>query len=85
MEYFKGDNSKGTDTLKNILMTYMMYNFNLGYVQGMSDLVAPILMEVQDEVMAFWLFAKFMERIVSVVYGLTVSCSLHKLENQCYR
>ncbi|OXA63378.1 GTPase-activating protein GYP7 [Folsomia candida] len=63
LDFFKGDNSKGTDTLRNILMTYMMYHFNLGYVQGMSDILAPILMEIQDEIMTFWLFAKFMDRI----------------------
>jgi len=73
MEYFKGDDSPGLDTLRNILMTYMMYNFNLGYVQGMSDILAPILMEVQDEIHAFWLFVKFMERIVSKLEVLTAS------------
>lgn len=66
MDFFKGDDSKGTEILRNLLMTYMMYNFNLGYVQGMSDLLAPILMEIQDEILSFWLFVKFMERIVSV-------------------
>lgn len=66
LDFFKGDNSKGIDTLRNILMTYMMYNFNLGYVQGMSDILAPIVMEIQDEIMCFWLFVKFMDRIVSV-------------------
>jgi len=44
-------------------MTYMMYNFNLGYVQGMSDILAPILMETQDEILAFWVFVKFMDLI----------------------
>lgn len=65
LDYFKGDNSRGTDILRNILMTYMMYNFNLGYVQGMSDILAPILMETQDEILAFWIFVKFMDLIVS--------------------
>jgi len=51
--------------LQNILMTYMMYNFNLGYVQGMSDVLAPLLMEIQDEVMSFWLFVNFMKRIAT--------------------
>jgi len=65
LEYFKEEHTEGLPILKNILMTYMMYNFNLGYVQGMSDILAPILMHIQNEVETFWIFAKFMERIVS--------------------
>lgn len=68
LDYFKGDNSRGTDILRNILMTYMMYNFNLGYVQGMSDILAPILMETQDEILAFWIFVKFMDLIVRLAF-----------------
>ena len=36
----------------------------LGYVQGMSDLLAPILYVVDNEVDAFWCFAGLMERMV---------------------
>lgn len=64
LEFFSGDNNQWSEILRKILMTYVMYNFNLGYVQGMSDILSPILMEVQDEVLAFWLFAKFMDLIV---------------------
>ncbi len=35
-----------------------------GYVQGMSDLLAPILMLMENEADAFWCFAALMERIV---------------------
>ena len=37
----------------------------LGYVQGMSDMLAPILYVVDNEVDAFWCFAGLMERMVS--------------------
>ena len=47
------------------LLSYVMYNFDLGYVQGMSDLLSPILFVMQNEVDAFWCFAKFMERVKS--------------------
>lgn len=51
--------------LHDILVTYCMHNFDLGYVQGMSDLLSPILFVVKDEVDAFWCFVGFMERVSS--------------------
>ena len=44
-------------------MTYVMYNFDLGYVQGMSDLLSPILYVMKNEVDAFWCFVGFMDRV----------------------
>lgn len=49
-EYFAGENNPHLSLLQDILMTYVMYNFDLGYVQGMSDLLAPILSTMDDEV-----------------------------------
>ena len=37
-----------------------------GYVQGMSDLLSPILVTMENEVDAFWCFAGFMEKVVSI-------------------
>ncbi|KAJ3320384.1 GTPase activating protein [Boothiomyces sp. JEL0866] len=50
-------------TLRNILMTYTILNFELGYVQGMSDLAAPILEIVKDEAEAFWCYVGLMEKM----------------------
>lgn len=50
LEYFAGDDNVNLGILQDILMTYVMYNFDLGYVQGMSDLLAPILSVTNDEV-----------------------------------
>ena len=36
-----------------------------GYVQGMADLLAPILAVMDDEVDTFWCFVGFMDRMVS--------------------
>ncbi|CAG8628654.1 41087_t:CDS:2, partial [Gigaspora margarita] len=35
--------NKKLEAMKDILMTYHFYNKDLGYVQGMSDLLAPLL------------------------------------------
>lgn len=46
-----------------MLLTYNEYNKDLGYVQGMSDLLSPIYAVIQDDAIAFWGFQKFMERM----------------------
>lgn len=43
LPFYSGDNNENLHTLEAILMTYVMFNFDLGYVQGMSDLLAPML------------------------------------------
>lgn len=48
-----------------MLLTYNEYNKGLGYVQGMSDLLAPIYAVMQDDAVAFWSFVGFMDRMVS--------------------
>jgi len=51
------------EQLKDMLLTYNEYNRDLGYVQGMSDLLAPIYAVMQDDAVAFWGFQHFMERM----------------------
>ena len=46
-----------------MLLTYNEYNKDLGYVQGMSDLLAPIYAVMQDDAIAFWGFQRFMDRM----------------------
>lgn len=53
------------EQMKDMLLTYNEYNKDLGYVQGMSDLLAPIYAVMQDDAVAFWGFVGFMERMVS--------------------
>ncbi|XP_076296279.1 TBC1 domain family member 15/17 [Lasioglossum baleicum] len=61
--YYSGDNNPHVAQLYDILMTYVMYNFDLGYVQGMSDLLSPILYLMENEVDAFWCFVGFMDKV----------------------
>jgi len=63
LDYFAGDDNPNLVKLNGILLTYVMYNFDLGYVQGMSDLLAPILAIQGDEVDVFWCFVGFMNMI----------------------
>ncbi|ENI06740.1 hypothetical protein COCC4DRAFT_192817 [Bipolaris maydis ATCC 48331] len=51
------------EQMKDMLLTYNEYNKGLGYVQGMSDLLAPIYAVMQDDAVAFWSFVGFMDRM----------------------
>ncbi|CEG76648.1 hypothetical protein RMATCC62417_11511 [Rhizopus microsporus] len=55
--------NKHLETLKDILLTYNVYNTTLGYVQGMSDLLSPIYSVMGAEYLAFWSFVGYMERM----------------------
>ncbi|KAI7905898.1 rab-GTPase-TBC domain-containing protein [Cokeromyces recurvatus] len=54
------------ETMKDILVTYNFHNTELGgYVQGMSDLLAPLFVVMGNEAMAFWTFSALMDRVQS--------------------
>ncbi|KIJ16899.1 hypothetical protein PAXINDRAFT_168334 [Paxillus involutus ATCC 200175] len=52
------------DRMGGVLLTYNFYDKDLGYVQGMSDLCAPlyVVMEVEEE-LTFWCFVEVMNRM----------------------
>lgn len=59
---FYADRPENLENLTSILMTYMMYDFDIGYVQGMSDLAGPILYVYNgDTVKSFWVFVEVMK------------------------
>ncbi|XP_062403517.1 TBC1 domain family member 15 isoform X1 [Sardina pilchardus] len=62
-KFYEGLENPGLILLHDILMTYCMYDFDLGYVQGMSDLLSPILFVMENEVDAFWCFVNFMDEM----------------------
>ncbi|KAF8522304.1 RabGAP/TBC [Hysterangium stoloniferum] len=52
------------ERLAAVLLTYNFYEQELGYVQGMSDLCAPIYIVMSgDQEMTFWCFVQLMERM----------------------
>ncbi|XP_041978393.1 TBC1 domain family member 16 [Aricia agestis] len=64
--FFAGDNNYNIEIMKNILLNYAVYNPVLGYTQGMSDLLAPVLCEIKCEAEAFWCFVGLMQRAIFV-------------------
>lgn len=53
--------TRNLDMLRSVLLTYTVYSFELGYVQGMNDLLAPILIVMQNEPDSFSCFVNYME------------------------
>ncbi|KAI1291737.1 TBC1 domain family member 16 [Halotydeus destructor] len=60
--YFAGDTNENINVMRRILLNFAIHNPDIGYTQGMSDLLAPILAEMQDESEAFWCFVGMMEK-----------------------
>lgn len=48
------------------MLNYAVFNPTIGYSQGMSDLVAPILAEVLDESDTFWCFVGLMQNTIFI-------------------
>uniref|UniRef100_UPI000B4CCCCF TBC1 domain family member 17-like n=1 Tax=Lonchura striata TaxID=40157 RepID=UPI000B4CCCCF len=49
--------------LRELLLTFCMFHFDLGYVGGMSEVLAPLVSVCPDEAEAFWAFVAVMERV----------------------
>ncbi|KAL1568783.1 rab GTPase-activating protein 22-like isoform X1 [Salvia divinorum] len=45
-----------------ILEAYALYDSEIGYCQGMSDLLSPIISVIEEDYVAFWCFVGFMRR-----------------------
>ncbi|XP_047426215.1 small G protein signaling modulator 1-like isoform X2 [Mugil cephalus] len=58
--YFTPEN---LERLRNIMCSYVWQHLDTGYVQGMCDLLAPLLVILDDEVMAFSCFTELMKRM----------------------
>uniref|UniRef100_A0A6B2L5E7 Rab-GAP TBC domain-containing protein n=1 Tax=Arcella intermedia TaxID=1963864 RepID=A0A6B2L5E7_9EUKA len=48
--------------ISNILITYSWHFWNIGYTQGMNDLVAPLIILMEDESDTYWCFVGLMNK-----------------------
>lgn len=61
MAYFTDAN---LEKLKNVITTYVWENLDVGYMQGMCDIVAPLLVTFDDEALTHACFSRLMERML---------------------
>uniref|UniRef100_A0A914KWA1 TBC1 domain family member 15 n=3 Tax=Meloidogyne TaxID=189290 RepID=A0A914KWA1_MELIC len=61
--YFNQSKPKHLELLHDLLMTYCMYDFDLGYVQGMSDFLSVLCVVLRKESDIFWCFVGLMEHV----------------------
>ncbi|XP_056630776.1 small G protein signaling modulator 1-like [Diorhabda sublineata] len=52
------------DKLRNVMCTYVWEHLDIGYMQGMCDLVAPLLVIFNEESLTYACFCHLMERMV---------------------
>uniref|UniRef100_A0A8C5DXV1 Rab-GAP TBC domain-containing protein n=1 Tax=Gouania willdenowi TaxID=441366 RepID=A0A8C5DXV1_GOUWI len=64
--FFRGENNPNVEIMRRVLLNYAVFNPGMGYCQGMSDLVAPLLTEIQDESDTFWCFVGLMENTIFI-------------------
>ncbi|KJE89709.1 hypothetical protein CAOG_01140 [Capsaspora owczarzaki ATCC 30864] len=62
--YFAGPNGvQGAQKLRHILLTFAAFRSQLGYVQGMSDILAMLLVVLDNEADAYWCFVGYMHDV----------------------
>lgn len=74
--FFKGEGNPNLDTLQRILLNYSVFT-KTPYTQGMSDLLAPLLIEIKNENDIFWCFVGLMQQTIFIS-----SPSDHDMEKQ---
>ncbi|EDQ90155.1 uncharacterized protein MONBRDRAFT_3177, partial [Monosiga brevicollis MX1] len=64
-EYFEKDDSEHLVWLHDILVTYAVFHQEVGYVQGMNDVLAIILFVIDNEADAYWCLNSYLNLIQS--------------------
>ncbi|KAM8976005.1 small G protein signaling modulator 2 isoform 2-T2 [Pelodytes ibericus] len=58
--YFTSDN---LEKLRNIMCSYVWEHLDVGYVQGMCDLLAPLMVVLDNDLLAYSCFTQLMKRM----------------------
>uniref|UniRef100_UPI00358E9B44 TBC1 domain family member 15-like isoform X2 n=1 Tax=Myxine glutinosa TaxID=7769 RepID=UPI00358E9B44 len=77
LQYYQKDGVTNLILLRNILITFAAFHQDVGYAQGMNDLLSRFLEVLDSEEGAYWCFCAYMARIS---YNFTGDGMLHKIE-----
>lgn len=61
--FFEGKGNQNLLVLRDILITYSAYHQDVGYVQGMNDVLSRFLIVLGSEAQAYWCFTNYMETV----------------------
>lgn len=68
---------------RDILLNYALVHPSIGYIQGMSDLLAPLLCTLHDESLAYWCFTNLMEQtLFCATARATAATNANAMETQ---
>jgi len=60
--FYASDDNPNLQIMKEILMNYATMYPDINYIQGMSDLLAPVLSTLRDESASYWCFVGLMQQ-----------------------
>ena len=63
-KFYSGETNENITALYNILTTYALHYPSVGYCQGMSDLLSPILMIMQVNVYIYNFFYTLQRQMI---------------------
>ena len=69
---FRDQSSEKQRELFNVLCAYSVYNTEVGYCQGMSEIVALLLMYLDGEEEAFWALSLLMNKPKYNMHGFFI-------------
>lgn len=66
--FYSGASNIHLKSIKNILLNYCYSRPQIGYTQGMTDVLAPILQVFESESHTFWCFIEFIEKMHGAIF-----------------